>query len=270
MISKVYFLLTIFVLIGLLLLLFTLPGYPGYKSDPHIIRIGVKNILFNNPYRKDILRNAFEEQLDIVLFIEYNGKNINLSEIRQKGYKAVVVHPRPFTHGLLLLAKKSIRIKGVVKSPPVKGLCRLPYVVARIQIKRYNIAFFGIHIPPPTKRCIENRRPTLNYFTSLVENGHLRQDIGPAKVDDEVIILGDFNFISFEPALDALNRAGLEDAYNRHHWRPGPTWSQPTWFPAVFRIDFIFISRQIETTGTWATHIKGSDHRGVVTDVLID
>jgi endonuclease/exonuclease/phosphatase family metal-dependent hydrolase len=145
----------------------------------------------------------------------------------------------------------------------------LPFVVARIKFRNRYLALLGVHIPPPTKRCIENRRPTLNYFASLVEHGRLRKDIGPARTGDEVIILGDFNIISFETALDPLNQAGLEDVYDRHHWRPGPTWSQPAWFPAVFRIDFIFISRHLETTGVWATHIKGSDHRGVIADISL-
>jgi endonuclease/exonuclease/phosphatase (EEP) superfamily protein YafD len=256
-------------LLFLIWIVISLPGNPSAKSNAHILRIGAKNILFSNPHTSDLLQETIEEQLDIILFMEYNGKNINLNAFRQKGYGAVVVHPRPYTHGMLLLAKNGIIIEGVIKAAPLTGLCRLPFIVARAVFQGDSLALLGVHIPPPTKRCKANRQPTLDYFASLIDSGRLCQDINPAKRGDPVIMLGDFNAISFESVLNPLFEAGLDDAYSRHNWRLGPTWSQPTWFPALFRLDYILVSEEISTMDAWTVHIKGSDHRGIVGDVLL-
>jgi endonuclease/exonuclease/phosphatase family metal-dependent hydrolase len=247
----------------------SIAGTPGTKRDKDILRLAAKNILFSNGNKAEILKDVITEQLDIIFFLEYNGKNICLKDFYQQGFKPVVLHPRCYTHGILLLAKKELEIEGSIHSSPADGLCRLPFAVARLHHRNATLALFGVHIPPPTKRCGTERQPTLDYFASLVKNGCLVNNIGAAKKRDPVVLLGDFNTISFESALDTLYQSGLEDAYTRHQWRLGPTWSQPTWFPAVFRLDFILVSRHLETTGAWNVHIKGSDHRGVVVDVLL-
>jgi endonuclease/exonuclease/phosphatase (EEP) superfamily protein YafD len=262
-------------LVAILILLFvfwifiSMPGIQDKKTNKNILRIAAKNILFNNRNNLRIVQDVVTEQIDIILLLEYNGKNINLKEFEHEGFKPIVVHPRPYTHGILLIAKEELTIEGIIQSSPVKGLCRLPFAVAHLCHQGKSLALFGVHIPPPTKRCRASRQPTLNYFASLIKDGYLIENIGPARKGDPAVILGDFNTISFESALDTLYQSGFEDAYSRHQWRPGPTWSQPTWFPAVFRLDFILVSRHIETTGTWAVHVKGSDHRGVVVDVLL-
>ena len=216
-----------------------------------------------------LLEDVIREQIDVILFLEYNGKNINLAKFQQTGFTPVVVHPRPYTHGLLLLAKQELQITGAVYAAPVTGLCRLPFVAARLHHQGCTYAIIGVHIPTPTRRCGDTRRSNIVYLASIIDNGHLSKNIEPAQAGDAVILLGDFNTISFEAVLDPLFASGVEDVYSRHHWLPGPTWSQPTWFPALFRLDYIFVSQEIATAGSWTVPIKGSDHRGVVADIIL-
>lgn len=256
-------------IIILLWIVLSLPKIPAHRLKSECLRVGTKNILFTNRHKADILRDVIREDLDIVLFLEFNGKNIGMESYRKHGYKVVVTHPRLYTHGLLLLAKSDLHISGTVEPLPVRGLCRLPFCIARLIVNGKATVLLGVHLPPPISRCEGSRQLAINYFAALLKKGRLRQDIKMAKKGDPVILFGDFNTISFESALDTLYRAGLEDVYSRHHWQPGPTWSQPRWFPAIFRIDFIFIPFFYKSSGAWPVHINGSDHRGVTADIII-
>jgi endonuclease/exonuclease/phosphatase (EEP) superfamily protein YafD len=268
MIRKSWYTGTVLILLFFMWVLLSLPAKPDLKSDETSLRIAAKNVLYCNPNQSLLFQDIISEQIDIVLFLEYNGKNINLGSFQQAGFKPVVVHPRSYTHGMLLLAKSALNIEGAIHTSPATGLCRLPYTVARLHYRNHAVALLGVHIPPPTKRCAGTRQPTIEYLASLVKNGRLITNLEMAKAGDAVIMLGDFNTISLESALDPLFVAGLEDVYSRHHWRPGPTWSQPIWLPAVFRLDYILVSREIPTSGAWAVHIKGSDHRGIIADIV--
>jgi len=82
-----------------------------------------------------------------------------------------------------------------------------------------------------------------------------------------VILLGDLNLTPHSPYFSALEIAGhlIDTAKGR---APDPTWLMPV-IPFGLRIDHVLVSSGIAALGRHVTEGFGSDHRGVVVDLLI-
>lgn len=86
------------------------------------------------------------------------------------------------------------------------------------------------------------------------------------RFSDPTLIGGDFNSTS-DSALHVSLRRKLTDA-----WRRGGSWYGPTVFLfdlLPLRIDYVYSTSQFHTVGTWVPPVGCSDHRPVVTDLVL-
>ena len=240
------------------------------RQEKNLLRIASYNILFQNNKSEEISKMILRNNSDIVLILEYNGYNIELDSLQAIGYRIHVSHPRFNPGGIALIAQESIHLEGSLLPSPVDGSCSMPLVVARVQCRYGNFAVIGIHAPPPFHRCKNQTYSMLTAVAGWIFDGKLICDVGKAKRGDPVILLGDFNTASFNPVLDVFASSGLKDAYAEHHYFSMGTWSPVQWMLPVFRIDFIYISNNLISANAWHDNIPGSDHSGVIADILFE
>jgi len=236
----------------------------------NLLRVATYNILFQNNKAEEISSLIIRNKSDIILILEYNGHNIEPNSLRKAGYNIYIDHPRFHPGGIALIAHKSIHLEGSLLQSPVEGSCAMPLVVARIQRDDSTYALIGIHAPPPFHRCKNQTYSLLTTVAGWIYKGKLIHDVGKAKKGDTVILLGDFNIASFNPVLEVFNSAGLKDVYAEHHYFSTGTWSPVRWGLPLLRIDFIYMSNSLETSNAWHVEIPGSDHYGVLADILIE
>lgn len=86
------------------------------------------------------------------------------------------------------------------------------------------------------------------------------------RFEDPTLIGGDFNSTR-DSALHVSLRRRLTDA-----WQAGGSWYGPTVFLfdlLPLRVDYVYQTPQFHTVGTWVPPVGCSDHRPVVTDVVL-
>jgi endonuclease/exonuclease/phosphatase (EEP) superfamily protein YafD len=112
--------------------------------------------------------------------------------------------------------------------------------------------------PRSLQRIIGNRRAT----------AYIAQEV--MSEQDPVIVAGDFNFTSSTPNAEALQAAGLRDAFDLAGHGRGSTWPvEPRWLRWLpgFRIDHVYVSRSLSCKQFFVGEYDGSDHPPIVADV---
>lgn len=254
--------------VALAWILFSLPVLkPMSKDSVNTLRIGLANLNFTNE-KKDALSEILKEiDFDVLVGLEWTGKNLELAVLKSHGFRIALNEPRSGSHGMCIFVKDSEKTQTSLIQSPVRGPCRMPMGLVRFFRNNKPITVLGIHAPPPVRACKNTTEPTLKAVSAWVADGFLRQDVGIAQKGDVAIIAGDMNTLSLQPAIKYFDNAGLRDSYASSNWRPGPTWSPFSWLPALFRIDYIFISSKFKILNSWIFNLPGSDHRGVVADI---
>lgn len=233
------------------------------------LRFASANLYFGNHEVEALTQRLLALNADVLLLLEWSGHNLDLGRMRQSGLRVVVNHARAGTHGILVVARVGLALTAQVHAAPVRGPCAMPYVSLRMRRDTQSYALLGIHVPPPISACVATTNATLRYFAQYIENGKLTAHLAPAQIADPVILMGDFNALPFAPSIRRFQMLGLIDSYGATNWRPGPTWSPVSWMPAIARIDYIFVSREILVRDARSITLPGSDHRLVVTDVAL-
>lgn len=209
------------------------------------LRLASANLYFGNHEVEALTQRLLALDADILLLLEWSGRNLDLERMRQSGLQVVVDHARAGTHGILVMARADLILTAQVHAAPVRGPCAMPYVSLRMRHDAQDYALLGFHVPPPISACAATTNATLAHFAQYVENGKLTTHLAPAQIGDPVLLMGDFNALPFMPSIRRFKTLGLVDAYGATNWRPGPTWSPVSWMPAIARIDYIFVPREI-------------------------
>lgn len=251
-------------------ILLSLPSYKvSPKSAVEALRIGFANLNFENERVGALSEILKEIDSDVLIGLEWTGKNLELDVLKPHGFNIALNEPKSGTHGICIVVKDYLETQTSLVQSPIRGPCRLPIGLVRFYRNNKPIAVFGVHAPPPIRACRDTTEPTLKALSSWVTDGILRQDIGIAQKGDFAIIVGDMNTLSVQPSIKYFENSGLRDSYSTINWRPGPTWSPFSWLPALFRLDYIFVSSKVNISDSGIFNLPGSDHRGIFADIEI-
>lgn len=248
---------------------------PNANPGRGVVRVVAANIDTMNRDPERLASKLISMNPNIVVLLERSVRgegnpgqqNIALRPFKEAGYEIALDQPRvrPGTHGASLLIRGLPISAARLEAAPWSGPCRIPLVVARLQSPE--IAVIGIHAPPPIPDCHGTNRSALLKVASMIENGRLRSDFGPAQKGDPVIIAGDLNAFPWHPAVLEFWFSGLSDGYSRVRFPPGPTFSPFPKIPKFVRLDYVFGPSDASFTEAWIVDLPGSDHRGVVVDI---
>jgi endonuclease/exonuclease/phosphatase family metal-dependent hydrolase len=232
-------------------------------------RLTIANINYTNSDADTLAKALLKTGSDLMIVFEWTGRNLNLSELNQYGFAVLLNEPRQGTHGVCVIAKKTgVRDVRLLNSP-IQGPCRIPLVGLRVQQQGEIVTILGVHAPPPVPACKETTEPTIQEMAAWIQQGKLIKALGKSRVGESVIVAGDLNVGPFNSVLRDLRKSGLQDAFAAGAWRPRPTWSPQSWVPACLRIDYIWIPTEFTIANARVVHLPGSDHRGVVVDVIL-
>lgn len=259
---------SVFIGITLIGMLLSLPNtLPLPMNNSSIFRVGTINLNYENKSPSEVSKSLIKTDSDILVILEWQGKNLDLKRLKEAGYKVFLNKPQIGTHGICIIGKNSRNIHVSLIESPVKGPCPIPIATARFKMNNRDITLLGIHVPPPVSACEKTTIPTIQEICSWIEKGVLNQNIGVGKKGDVVIIAGDLNMFSFHPQMSCFEESGLQDIVEEGSWRLNPTWSPKGLLPAMLRIDYIFVSSLFEVTDSYNFTVPASDHRGVIGDI---
>ncbi|MEL6823545.1 MAG: endonuclease/exonuclease/phosphatase family protein [Calditrichota bacterium] len=204
----------IVLLILALFALYLLAGWPDSTPLPEkpkdTLRIATLNINYGNRSAEEIENFIRQNDLDIVLIIEYSNGNF-FPESLKDHYKTAIAYPA-YTRGLALLHKKDIRIEASIEPSLIRTICTFPFVTASVKWKGKRFSLLGIHAPPPIPACGVQTDTVLKAFAKRLNKGVLKRNLGKGNKSESLIFLGDLNAFPFQAGVGSLKEAGLKDA----------------------------------------------------------
>lgn len=268
-IARRYRLLLLICALGLTGLFFSRASSPVARQGNSQLRIATFNLFYRAHHPESVIKLIRDWDLDIVVFLEYNSKNISRKQMEQAGYRVDTALVTNGAHGIAIFSKKNLMVRAALFHSPVQGPCRMPFALASIRSHGTPVNIIAVHVPPPIPACNDTTDTTIDAVTSWIENGVLRQDVSILEAGIPTIVAGDFNAFPFNRSLAGLRDSGLVDVEKSCvHWLC-PTWSPRYAIPALIRIDYIFVPRQITVLKSWTATIQGSDHRAVITELVL-
>lgn len=231
------------------------------------IRVSSINLnLYNNEIdaASEIIANL---DSDVIILLEWTGININRKKM--KAYNFILDEPRKGTHGIGILIKKHLTGDAKLIPSPYPNPCAMPFGSLRIKIEDKYISILAVHPPPPISVCEYSTKPTVLEIQKWVTNGKLNIDIGSGKINDLLVIAGDFNSFSFEDSIKNFKKIGMIDSMKYSNQLYRGTWSPSEYIPKLIRIDFIFVSKYLKITNSKIFKVPGSDHNGITSEIQI-
>lgn len=231
------------------------------------LRIAAANVNFHNERAADATRSIVATQPDLAIILEWTGRNLDRSVLRESGFAFILDDSRPGTHGMALLARKDLRIEGALVPSPHLGPCAMPMVTARSRLGDTPFGVIGVHAPPPVPDCRGTNSDWIKAMAKRFGSGRALSDMGVIKARDPVAIVGDLNAFPSAGVLGHLRRAGFEDVLDDGLFRIEPTWSPFTRGPRLIRLDYALLGAGSYRRQAAVLEIPGSDHSAVVLDV---
>jgi vancomycin resistance protein VanJ len=146
----------------------------------------------------------------------------------------------------------------------------LPYLIAAVDLNGTPLTAIVYHTKPPVflVQGLETRLlPEWPIDRWLVET---TQNLAPT------VILGDFNTVDQSDKYRCLRQAGLTDAFRTAGWGFGATfparadgWRSLPDLP-LLRIDYIWVTGDIEVSRAWVGKETGSDHLPVQAELIVE
>lgn len=233
------------------------------------LKIATCNLNYQNNEPDKLTDAILKQECDFYSCLEWTSKNLNKDKIRNAGYKFILDYPKTGTHGICMFVKSDIHANAQTTNPPKDGPCAIPIGIARIEFHNKSISIFGIHAPPPVPSCKNTTESSLSAIADWFKSGKIIKDIGVSKVNDDVILLGDFNVIAKNNGIHAILTAGFVDSHKKRClFSPAATWSPKPWIPALLRIDYIFTPETMEILSVKNFRLPGSDHLGILTEII--
>jgi endonuclease/exonuclease/phosphatase (EEP) superfamily protein YafD len=224
------------------------------------LRVFFANVDMRNQEFPRLVSLAKRIKPDIAVFTEVNARWAEHLAPLDASYPYAIRDPREDKFGMLLLSKLPITSKQIIELPGVA----FPSVLFDItlQARQGPLHLIAAHSPAPTNRLgYENRNKMFNRI------GELTSDTAALSHPMPTVVVGDLNSTPWSPVFaDFLAGAQLQDS------RTGrgmfATWSPP-FLPLTIPIDHCLFKGNIELRKFSVTGNFGSDHAGVVCDLLL-
>lgn len=199
---------------------------------------------------------------------------VGLQELAEDQVEAITGHLADM-YPFRVLMGEGIPGKGVLSRFPLREARQLPLAPGRpdlyveAEVGGVRLTVIVAHPPPPQLRTLA-RRPAHATTGQLARLANIAATRAPA------VLLGDFNMVARSAGHALLTAAGLRDAFQVSGTGRGFTLparlgyserlDRALGWPLLpfLRVDYIWLTRQLETTESWTERGAGSDHRPVL------
>ena len=220
------------------------------------LRVFSANLRFGNPDGRPIAREAMESGADVIALQELT--DVHLEALRAEGvldaYPHSVVDARPGAFGSAILSKLPLA------DARVEELAGLPMSRATVAIDGRPVELVNVHtLSPMSGDNFDVRDRQLAALADLAARSEGRP----------VVMVGDFNANRWHPAFRRLLDSGLGDAHEQVGRGLARTWPNGTRLPTFALLDHVLVSPPITAVSVREGTGRGSDHRPVVTDLVL-
>jgi endonuclease/exonuclease/phosphatase (EEP) superfamily protein YafD len=223
---------------------------PVGKDGGSGLRVATMNLWQVNGRRSDAVRSAVATDADVIAFQEVNAIWAAALEeglaVRYPYRRAV---PREDCYGIALFSRFPI---GAIRVAEVEGT---PFILADAETDGGTVRICAAHAASPTSLMDFRRR-----------NAQLRwlaREMGAS--DHPMLVIGDLNTVHWDDAYRRLCRAS--------GGRPASTPLDITWPSfgplALIPIDHVLLRGPVEPAALSTFEVAGSDHRGIVADIIL-
>jgi endonuclease/exonuclease/phosphatase (EEP) superfamily protein YafD len=227
------------------------PGATGVR-----LRVLSANVAGNPAAARAVLRQLRGWRPDIVSFLELPPQAVAAYDAA--GIRSPLPHrvlrPLPGFTGTGLYSRLPLQ-----RLPPPPGTL-FGIAAARVGLPRAApLEVLSVHVPAPT-----SPGPT----------GHWRHDMralpGAGAAGPVRVLAGDFNATLDHAELRRVMDRGYRDAAERAGVALRPTWpAGRTLLPTLVTIDHVLADRRIRVLSARSVPISGSDHRGILAELLV-
>lgn len=216
------------------------------------LRVLLSNVLFKNENYAKLISLVKEEKPDIAVFVEA-GKlwTKELTALKELLPYAVVAQDSK-RFGTVLYSKFPIENVSIEKFQGPRST-----IVATIKYQGKEIIVMGTHPNYPVSKIgFNHRNSQLEAMADYL-----------AKVNNPVVLLGDFNITMWSPFYQKFIRE-TKLKNTRFGFGVKPTW--PSYWPLLaIPIDHCFVSENVQVIKSRTGRYVGSDHLPIITDLAI-
>ncbi|MCU1430442.1 MAG: Endonuclease/exonuclease/phosphatase [Actinomycetia bacterium] len=233
----------------------TVPA-PESPSPGLSIRVALANLWVSNPKRAALGPALAGVHADVLVLQELKPPFVE--ELRRAGlfdaYPYQYLCPRFDPQGIGVLSKMPL------EAPAAVPLETATAIGATIRVGAVPVEFWALHVHAPASN--HGRLKWIEEFRALREK--VPATCGPS------IVVGDFNATMQHPLMsDFARRERFVEAHVAAGRPLASTWpANRRWLPPVMRLDHVFV-RDFEVCTAQEFAIPGSDHRGVVADLVL-
>jgi endonuclease/exonuclease/phosphatase (EEP) superfamily protein YafD len=213
------------------------------------LRVMHMNVYQPNQRHAEIIEQALASDADIISVQEVSPEwEHALREGLSEAYPYSLAEPRRNCYGIALFSRSPL------DGWELAEMHGSPFIEARATVNGHPFRLISVHATSPTSYGHFRRR-----------NAQLRELADRLNNDSiTTIVVGDMNAVHWDKA------------YRRFHQSTGlrvvtgtglRTW--PSWGPmALIPLDHVFISRELSVAGVQRFKIPGSDHKGLIADIV--
>lgn len=230
-----------------------LAGQGDPASSP--IRLLSQNVNTSNQHYAEVLELIAAEQPDMVLLLEVDARWMEQLKSLDAAYPYSCSSPRTDNFGIALWSRfelKDTRIEPMTEA-------RVPTIMTDVAAPGGRFRFIGTHpLPPVSSRYVALRNEQLGLIAAEVSSNH----------EWPTIVAGDLNATPWTGAFRDLLRVGRLQDLSRG-FGPQRTWPASNWMMRI-PIDHVLATDGITVVNHGVGSDVGSDHLGLIADLLID
>lgn len=235
-------------------------------NNPTKLRVLSSNVNVENQKYPQVLSLVRREKPDIAVFMEIHQDWVKQLDTLKDILPYSVVKANPYNLGIALYSKRSLEKASLA----FLGTTQNPSIVGNLNINGQIVSLVAAHPPPPIKSALfKARNQQLEAIGKYIKS-----------LSTPVIVTGDLNITMWSPYYKRLmSQAGLKNA--RQGFGLVPTWPLKTNYPPYSKmpvlftrlfsipIDHCLISPDIKVAKIRAGSSVGSDHRPLITDLVL-
>lgn len=236
------------------------------SNHPAKLRVLSSNVNVENQKYSQVLSFVRREKPDIAVFMEIHQDWVKELDTLKNILPYSIVKANPYNLGIAVYSKRPLEKASIA----FFGTTQNPSIVGKLNINGETISLVVAHPPPPIKSAL---------FTA--RNQQL-EEIGKyiKSLSTQVIVMGDLNITMWSPYYKQfMSQTGLKNS--RQGFGIVPTWPVKTNYPPYSKMPILFtrlfsipidhclISPDIKVAKTRAGSSVGSDHRPLITDLVL-
>lgn len=189
---------------------------------------------------------------DIWLFAEWNGDNWPEDQNLWDGFAIRYNHSDTFTYGFLVMSSTHLGLDF-----STYDLKDAPYTCnyTPVSIASADLQMTFLHVPPPVPGC------------DFQTGKYIRDALSSRDTSGAHLLIGDYNVLPGSKSYRFIRALGYHDCFADARCWEGTFGVKPGW-PKLFRIDYCFYGENRKVIPAGRFTIPGSDHAGLVVDVL--